>query len=110
MVGLTRCCCAQSRTEGSRVHIVLEDSQLVQRLGESGDVPAATTHLLAESVSGLAIRYFGEERDGRGARWREAWSGAEGRLPDLVGVSFRFPDGDLRRWPELIVRPRAAAQ
>lgn len=83
--------------------LVLAAASFSQHAGER----TTSTHLLVEDIAGLSIRYFGEELDGQGARWRDAWSGEGDGLPALVGLSIGFAGGDRRRWPELIVRPRA---
>lgn len=65
-------------------------------------------HVLSGGIARLMIRYYGEERDGRGLAWRDAWTGGTGRLPLLVGITVELRNGDPRRWPELILRPRVS--
>lgn len=69
--------------------------------------PMARSVLLS-GVAGLDIAYFGTGR-GEGPappRWRDAWRG-QAAPPALVRLRVRFPAGDGRVWPELVVAPRA---
>jgi len=54
---------------------------------------------LLGGIAHMDIRYWGRD-PGAGTR-RSA-------LPMLVRISVRFPDGDTRVWPDLVIRPRAA--
>ena len=36
--------------------------------------------------------------------WRDSWTRSD--LPDLVRLRLVFPEGDLRRWPDIVVAPR----
>ena len=40
--------------------------------------------------------------------WSEVWN--QPLLPLLVRVQLRFPDRDVRSWPDLIVRPMIDGQ
>jgi general secretion pathway protein J len=68
-----------------------------------------TAQPLVQGTAALEIRYFGSNelvRDKTPA-WQENWT-RRSALPTLVRVRVIFPEGDLRVWPDLIVRPRAA--
>lgn len=70
----------------------------------NGAPPPREERILA-GVGGIDLAYFGREADGRGF-WRDGWQGARA-LPELVRLRVRFPPGDRRWWPELIIRPGA---
>lgn len=62
---------------------------------------------LLEGSTGLELSYFGTiSGPGSPRAWQRTWSGRRA-LPLLVRILVRFPDGDPRRWAELVVRPRA---
>jgi general secretion pathway protein J len=65
----------------------------------------SATPLLA-GVSRMAIGYYGPDPINGGRRWQANWIG-QGALPELIRVRLDFPGGDTRRWPDLVVRPRA---
>ncbi len=67
--------------------------------------PWARTSLMG-GIAGLEIAYFGPTRRDPVPRWRDGWR-REPRPPHLVRVRVRFPPGDRRRWPDLIMEPRA---
>jgi general secretion pathway protein J len=61
--------------------------------------------VLLGGVDAMAIRYFGALEDDAAPRWRDTWPPDTAR-PALVHIDVRFAD-PRRRWPPLIVRPRA---
>jgi len=63
--------------------------------------------LLAD-VAELRLAYFGSVGRDQPAAWHEVW--AQPVLPQLVRVQLRFPDQDVRSWPDLIVRPMIDGQ
>jgi prepilin-type N-terminal cleavage/methylation domain-containing protein len=58
---------------------------------------------LLDGVSGFALAYYGPATSDPVARWRPSWAAIE--PPRLVRVRLRFGGGDLRVWPDLVVRP-----
>lgn len=64
--------------------------------------------LLHEGIGGLDIEYFGSERARDSARWRDRWEDAQ-RLPALIRLRVRMPQGAGADWPELVVAPRMAS-
>ena len=58
---------------------------------------------LLEDIAGIELSYFGAPNPEQPTQWWDAWDGANGR-PQLVRVRVEFPPGDVRRWPDLIVR------
>jgi general secretion pathway protein J len=63
---------------------------------------------LLVDVAELRLAYFGPVEGGQPPAWYEVW--AQPVLPQLVRVQLRFPDRDVRSWPELIVRPMIDGQ
>lgn len=59
--------------------------------------------VLLHDVVDLHLRYFGTLAYGS-PRWSDTWINLK-QLPCLIGLNVRFPDGDPRIWPELIVAP-----
>jgi general secretion pathway protein J len=64
---------------------------------------------LLSGIARLEIRYWGRDpgSQARVSAWQGFWT-HRGALPVLVRISVRFPDGDPRIWPDLLIRPRAA--
>ena len=60
--------------------------------------------VLIENISGLELAYFGALDPKQPPEWQRRWEGRSD-LPLLVRLRARFPAGDDRPWPELIVRP-----
>lgn len=58
---------------------------------------------LIGGVKELSLSYFGPAATG-GYAWRRFWYD-ERQPPLLIRVSLTFPEGDRRRWPDLLVRP-----
>ena len=77
------------------------------------DAQGVQETVLAEGVTGLAIRYYGAltetEREGQGPaeggarRWHLQWQGQES-LPELVMVTVQLEGGT--HWPLLVAHPR----
>ncbi len=63
------------------------------------------TRLLSGAAE-LELSYFGSDRFSPNPRWQSLWADRE-QPPELIRVRIRFPAGDNRTWPELVVRPRA---
>lgn len=69
----------------------------------AGEVEPQARILLAR-VEALDIGYFGAADPRAPPAWWQDWQ-ALPTLPGLVRVQVRFPAGDVRHWPELIVHP-----
>jgi general secretion pathway protein J len=69
---------------------------------------AAAKNVLLANVAAVELAYFGKGRSDKAAAWREQWTG-ETALPQLVRVMVRFPPGDGRVWPKLLIGPRVGA-
>jgi general secretion pathway protein J len=65
--------------------------------------PAATEdRVLIAGIESLELAYFGAERPTAVPVWWQEWQDQRS-LPSLVRMRVSFPQGDRRRWPELIV-------
>lgn len=62
--------------------------------------------VLVRGVDEVALSYFGRPQDREEGEWRDGWDGEDG-LPQLVRVVVTLPGGDARRWPPLVVAPKA---
>jgi len=62
--------------------------------------------VLLEGVRRFDIAYFGAAAPDNQRLWRPTWE-SESALPEVIRVRVEFEPGDARRWPDLIVRPRA---
>lgn len=63
-------------------------------------------HVLLRDVSYLGMSYFGIDPIAGSRRWQPQWHDRP-QPPELIRIRVAFPSGDKRRWPALIVRPRA---
>ena len=87
--------------DGEPVDLVLRLRSLA--LGGEGPARAESEErVLIEAVESLEIAYFGADRPGAEPIWWQEWRDQRS-LPTLVRVRIGFPQGDRRRWPELIV-------
>ncbi|TQF42592.1 hypothetical protein UNPF46_04620 [Bradyrhizobium sp. UNPF46] len=72
------------------------------------DDPRAATNgrkdVLLANVAGVAFSYLPKVASGE-ARWADRWD-AGTALPAAIRVNVRFPSGDQRVWPELLIVPR----
>lgn len=62
--------------------------------------------LLAGTAS-IEFAYFGKWRSEANAQWHDRWTG-QSALPQLLRIQVRFPEGDTRLWPDLVIAPRIA--
>jgi general secretion pathway protein J len=62
--------------------------------------------LLAGTAS-IEFAYFGKWRSETNAQWHDRWTG-QSALPQLLRIQVRFPEGDTRLWPDLVIAPRVA--
>ena len=78
-------------------------------LGDAAvDPEALHRRALLAQVAELRLSYFGALARNQAPAWHEVWQ--QPALPQLVRVQLRFPDLDVRSWPDLIVRPMIDAQ
>lgn len=74
---------------------------IVQELLRKANDPDIRIELLT-GLASADFRYFGSENDNVGQSWREQWTSKD-RLPRLIEIVVRFPKGDPRAWPRLVV-------
>ncbi len=68
-----------------------------------GAAPAPAEVELVAHVKQLVIAYWGATTPDRPAGWQAQWDGPV--PPQLIRIRLVFPDGDRRRWPDLIAAP-----
>ena len=88
-------------TEGEPGDLVLRIRPLDLTGNGTADEPGEL-RILIDAVESLEISYFGSAQSGADPIWWQEWQ-AQRSLPSLVRVRLAFPEGDPRRWPELIV-------
>lgn len=64
------------------------------------------TRVLLDGIEGLRLEYFGDPEDSDDPQWLDSWNGFD-VLPELISIRLELPRNDARRWPELMVAPRA---
>ncbi|WP_277948893.1 prepilin-type N-terminal cleavage/methylation domain-containing protein [Magnetospirillum sp. 15-1] len=62
--------------------------------------------VLLQGAQSLDIAYFGSAPPDNAPRWRDGWQNRP-TPPELIRVRVRFPPGDRRWWPDLVVHPMA---
>jgi general secretion pathway protein J len=68
------------------------------------DAPvAAGAARLIDNVATVELAYYGALDRSSAPGWWDEWDSAHG-LPSLVRLRVTFPEGDSRRWPDLIIR------
>lgn len=67
--------------------------------------PRAELIVLAERVERIEFAYW-QAAPGGGGTWLRAWPGPA--VPALVRIRLRFPPGDARHWPDIVVAPAMA--
>lgn len=60
---------------------------------------------LVEGASEMSLTYFGPAPGITGGAWQRFWS-SRAQPPQLIRIAVKFPEGDRRRWSDLVVRPR----
>jgi len=68
------------------------------------DSPSPARATLLSRVESIDLAYFGPDPTGRSLRWWDSWTGRTA-LPQLIRLRVRFPAGDGRQWPDLVVHP-----
>ena len=69
-----------------------------------GDPVAPADTVLLDQVEKLEIAYWSpEDGSGQTPGWRDEWQAPY--LPFIIRVRLTFPEGDRRRWPEMLASP-----
>jgi general secretion pathway protein J len=64
----------------------------------------ATETTLLSGIESVEFAYYGRTAADRAGHWSNQWTSATA-MPSLIRVRVRFPDGDGRVWPDLLVKP-----
>lgn len=87
---------------GGRRRLML-DMRLFQPGDEGGSFTGEPRQrILLDGIESAEFSYFGTTERNVPPSWRSRWDNAD-RLPSLVRLRVRFPEGDRRVWPELVV-------
>jgi prepilin-type N-terminal cleavage/methylation domain-containing protein len=68
------------------------------------DESDTTSETLVSGISSAVFAYWGTDDPAGQAYWHPRWNDRP-TLPSLIRISVRFPNGDLRKWPDLIIAP-----
>jgi general secretion pathway protein J len=90
--------------QDGRAHLLLTWRPLSPDDQDEAEAPARE-RILLHDVTGLELAYFGAASAREPPAWHGFWQGAALRLPELIRLRVTFPEGDRRRWPDLVVRP-----
>jgi general secretion pathway protein J len=90
--------------DGERRDLVLRWQPLDPAEERPEDAPEPEERVLLAGVEALELAYFGALDPREAPAWWPEWT-QQDAFPGLLRVELRFPPGDLRRWPELIVHP-----
>jgi prepilin-type N-terminal cleavage/methylation domain-containing protein len=63
--------------------------------------------VLMDGVESLRFRYFGSNEPEEEPVWLDTWPKGE-ILPALISLDVVFPNGDVRRWPQLVIPIQAS--
>ncbi len=98
---------AEPGPEGEHQQVILRWK--IYRSEQTGplDGEDSETRALLEGIEDLRFSYFGLLERQEEAEWNDHWTETDG-LPELILVDVIFPRDDDRRWPELLIAPRAA--
>ncbi len=64
------------------------------------------TRVLIDGIEALRLNYFGDPEGDDDPDWSDTWRGHD-VLPTLISIRLDLPQEDRRRWPDLLVAPRA---
>ncbi|WCM28033.1 prepilin-type N-terminal cleavage/methylation domain-containing protein [Sphingomonas sp. QA11] len=73
---------------------------------DGSDLIGWTPNTLLRGVRDLSISYLGPARAGLDRGWQDRWWDRP-QPPELIRIRIEFAGRDRRKWPDLIVRPRA---
>ena len=93
-------------TGAKNLRLVLAWRQIQPDFSDFTDAREFESRILIENIASGQISYFGKSRQQDTALWHSEWV-EQNALPQLVKVILRYPTGDLRRWPPLIIAPQS---
>jgi general secretion pathway protein J len=89
-------------------HDGLSDLVMTSQAELAADAPSTIEQkTLLAGTAFIEFAYFGKWRSEANAQWHDRWTG-QSALPQLLRIQVRFPDGDTRLWPDLVIAPRIA--
>jgi general secretion pathway protein J len=94
---------AEIKLELHEGHLILRWTPRRHELSIAPPPTPIETELLRR-VERLDLAYWGSPSPGRPAGWQPQWDGRD--VPELIRVRLGFPEGDRRRWPDLIAAPQ----
>jgi general secretion pathway protein J len=97
--GRTRFLIALDQSGGANALTVVAQSELAPSQAVS-----TVRDVLLTNLDGVEFSYFGRGRSGA-LEWRNTWI-SEPTLPQVVRLRVKYPAGDPRIWPELLISPR----
>ena len=99
---------AASAERTTAVDLVVQQS-LYRRVapGTALVPPRGRQATILKSVAKVSVRYFGRADEDAQPDWAPTWTN-KSRLPTLIALDVQFPEGDPRKWPQLIVAIREA--
>ncbi len=71
------------------------------------DISPVARDVLLTGVRQVDVAYYGPSAPDFTPQWRRSWDD-ETALPQAIRVRLTFEPGDQRRWPDLIVHPKAS--
>jgi general secretion pathway protein J len=74
----------------------------------SRDDSTLTKMILLNDLQSVEFSYFGRALSDKVAEWHDHWND-EAALPQLMRVQVRYPAGDPRTWPAMLIAPRITA-
>ncbi len=93
-------------TGAKNLRLVLAWRQIQPDFSDFTDAREFESRILIENIESGQISYFGKTRQQDTALWHSEWV-EQKSLPQLVKIALHYPAGDPRRWPLLIIAPKA---
>ena len=101
----------ETETPGSKTGLALLVRQALYRPIAEDPLSAlseGTPRHMLDGLAGVSFRYFGAPDPGAAPAWHPQWRSTR-TLPTLISMTVSFPANDPRRWADLIVELKLAA-
>lgn len=86
------------------VSLVMQVRPFQPRLASAATLQSERSVVLVQGAGAGEFRYFGADAANPRRSWQSDWQ-QRNVLPALIAVRMRFPPGDRRLWPDLLVAP-----
>jgi general secretion pathway protein J len=86
------------------VSLVMQVRPHLPRRPAASALQSERSVVLVQGAGGGEFLYFGSDTASARRSWQSDWQ-QRNVLPALIAVRLRFPDGDRRLWPDLLVAP-----